>query len=133
MSMHMAYEVRVLRGTGWRVEGIFDDETIAVAAAKKAEGRADRSPVVVIQEVYDAARNHLKSRSIYRSGGDVAATASPVVLPFPKQPAPRTAAAPKPVRRSSRAASSKTNTEIWPWLALLLGGFAMIVILLTSL
>ncbi len=130
MSMHMAYEVRVLRGTGWRVEGIFDDETIAVAAAKKAEGRADRSPVVVIQEVYDAARNHLKSRSIYRSGGDVATTSTSVVLPFPKATAPRSFAPQKPVRRSSRAASSQTSTVIWPWLALLVGGFAMIVLLM---
>ena len=126
----MAYEVRVLRGAGWRVEGIFDDETIAVAAAKKAEGHADRSPVIVIQEVYDAARNHLKSRSIYRSGGDLPASSSSVVLPFPKASAPRTAAAHKPARRPSRAASSKTSAEIWPWLALLVGGFAMIALLL---
>ncbi|RIK95558.1 MAG: hypothetical protein DCC73_04145 [Proteobacteria bacterium] len=130
MSVHMAYEVRVLRGAGWRVEGIFDDETIAVAAAKKVEGRADRSPVVVIQEVYDAARNHLKSRSIYRSGGDLSAHSTSMVLPFPKAAAPRPSAIYKPTRRPPRAASSKTSAEIWPWLALLIGGFVMIVFLL---
>lgn len=67
MTISTAYEVRVQRGVHWRVEGIFDDELLAVAAAKKVEIRAGRNPVVVIQEVYDAARNHLKSRSIYRS------------------------------------------------------------------
>lgn len=67
MTVTVAYEVRVQRGAQWRVEGIFDDEILALAAARKVEARVGRRPVVVIQEIYDAARNHLKSRSVYRS------------------------------------------------------------------
>ena len=67
MTVHTAYEVRVRRNTQWLVEAIFDDEILALAAAKKVEARAGLTPVVVIQEIYDVARNHLKSRSVYRS------------------------------------------------------------------
>lgn len=67
MNLHLAYEVRVRRNNAWRVEAIFDDETLAVATAKRVENRQTSQAVVVIQEIYDAARNHLKSRSVYRS------------------------------------------------------------------
>lgn len=67
MSVHTAYEVRVFRKDDWQIEAVLDDEPLAIAAARKIEARLDKVPVVVVQEVYDAARNHLKSRSVYRS------------------------------------------------------------------
>lgn len=68
MTIHVAYEIRVQLNGNWRVEGIFDDEELAIAAAERLEARFSKRPIVVLQEVYDVARNHLKSRSIYRSG-----------------------------------------------------------------
>ncbi|MDA5193198.1 hypothetical protein [Govanella unica] len=67
MTTHTAYEVRVQRQDNWRVEAVFDDEVLAIAAARRVAARASSAPVVVLQEIYDVARNHLKSRSIYRS------------------------------------------------------------------
>ena len=67
MTVYTAYEVRVFRNSNWRVEAVLDDEALAIAAARKIETRMARIPIVVVQEVYDAARNHLKSHSVYRS------------------------------------------------------------------
>jgi hypothetical protein len=67
MTVYTAYEVRVFRNNDWRVEAVLDDEGLAIAAARKIEARMARTPIVVVQEVYDAARNHLKSQSVYRS------------------------------------------------------------------
>jgi len=67
MTVYTAYEVRVFRNNDWRVEAILDDEGLAIAAARKIEARMTRAPIVVVQEIYDAARNHLKSHSVYRS------------------------------------------------------------------
>lgn len=77
MTTHTAYEVRVQRNDNWRVEAIFDDEKLAIAAARRVEARSLASPVVVLQEIYDAARNHLKSRSVYRSGHPLSASNAP--------------------------------------------------------
>lgn len=77
MTIQTAYEVRVRRNANWRVEAIFDDETLAIAAARRVEQRGPASPVVVLQEIYDAARNHLKSRSVYRSSRSPAASVDP--------------------------------------------------------
>ena len=67
MTVYTAYEVRVFRNNDWRVEAVLDDEALAIAAARKIETRMANMPIVVVQEVYDAARNHLKSHSVYRS------------------------------------------------------------------
>ncbi len=83
MSVHTAYEVRVYRDDDWHIEAVLDEESLAVAAAKKLEVRLQKIPVVVVQEIYDAARNHLKSRSVYRS--------APAVRPAPSAGAAKTA------------------------------------------
>ncbi len=77
MTSHVAYEVRVLRDADWRLEAIFDEEILAVDTAKRVEARYATLPVVVIQEIYDAARNHMKSRSVYRSGDETPLHAPP--------------------------------------------------------
>lgn len=102
MTVHTAYEVRVYRNADWRIEAVLDDESLAVAAAKKIECRLDKIPVVVVQEIYDAARNHLKSRSVYRS--------EPAVRPA------MVSEAPKPVRRkpTRRPAEDAMQRELRP-------------------
>lgn len=100
MTVHTAYEVYVLRNANWRVEAVFDEEILAIAAAKTVEVRSSRAPVVVIQEIHDVARNLLKSRSVYRTSGE--APLPPVTkLAFP---APASAARPFWYRATATAA-----------------------------
>lgn len=83
MTVNKAYEVRVQREQDWQIEAILDDEALAVAAARKMEARAARADekmaVVVVQEIHDIARNHLKGRSVYRGSSDAIARSEPGV------------------------------------------------------
>ncbi len=97
MTVYTAYEVRVFRNNDWRVEAVLDDEGLAIAAARKIEARVARAPIVVVQEIYDAARNHLKSQSVYRS-----------------EPAVRPATPVKKVRKTSGQASAKKGRSAMP-------------------
>lgn len=94
MTVYTAYEVRVFRNNDWRVEAVLDDEGLAIAAARKIEARLTRAPIVVVQEIYDAARNHLKSQSVYRN-----------------EPAVRPATPARKVRKTSGQASVKKGRD----------------------
>lgn len=134
--MHMGYEVRVMRSAQWRVEGIFDDEALAIAAAKKAEDRYGEAIVMVVQEIYDAARNKVTSRNIYRTARNLTAAQTN----RPRQGYP-SGAIPEHsgqsfggVRlRSTDRACRHSLKDIWPWIAMLTGAFVMLSVILITL
>lgn len=117
-TVHMGYEVRVLRAAQWRVEGVFDDEVLAIAAAKKAEGRHADAVVAVIQEIHDAARNKITSRSIYRTAKAMAKSDPAPVKAMSTIPPGAPLTSSPPPRRLPRG--------VWLGLALLLTALALL-------
>ncbi|RMF07812.1 MAG: hypothetical protein D6763_11455 [Alphaproteobacteria bacterium] len=123
MTVHTVYEVRAYREDDWQIEAVLDDQSLAVAAARKIESRFANTPVVVVQEIRDVARNHLKSRSVYRSepagqaaDGDGGAKAPPSdARRSAKREAVKTGArAVRPAAEAQDTVCSAAGTQL-PW------------------